>query len=152
MKCSNCNNKSTKVLDSRPIEDGHSIRRRRECDRCGFRFTTFERIEALPLIVVKKDGARQEYSREKLIRGLIKACEKRPVSIDKIEEIALEVEKEIRDIGPAEIESTSIGELVMDILVEVDDVAYVRFASVYRQFKDLSVFLDELKGLIDKDK
>lgn len=152
MKCSNCDNKSTKVLDSRPIEEGRSIRRRRECDRCGFRFTTFERIEALPLIVVKKDGARQEYSREKLIRGLIKACEKRPVSIDKIEEIALEVEKQIRDIGPAEIESTSIGELVMDILVEVDDVAYVRFASVYRQFKDLSVFLDELKGLIDKDK
>lgn len=152
MKCSNCDNKSTKVLDSRPIEEGRSIRRRRECDRCGFRFTTFERIEARPLIVVKKDGTRQEYSREKLIRGLIKACEKRPVSIDKIEEIALEVEKEIRDIGPAEIESNRIGELVMDILVEVDDVAYVRFASVYRQFKDISVFLDELKGLIDKEK
>lgn len=152
MKCSNCDNKSTKVLDSRPIEEGRSIRRRRECDRCGFRFTTFERIEALPLIVVKKDGARQEYSREKLIRGLIKACEKRPVSIDKIEEIALEVEKEIRNIGPAEIESAQIGELVMDILIEVDDVAYVRFASVYRQFKDISVFIDELTGLIDKDK
>lgn len=152
MRCSNCDNNSTKVLDSRPIEDGRSIRRRRECDRCGFRFTTFERVEALPLIVVKKDGARQEYNREKLIRGLIKACEKRPVSIDKIEEIALEVEKEIRNIGPAEIESTRIGELVMDILVEVDDVAYVRFASVYRQFKDISVFLEELKGLIDKEK
>lgn len=152
MKCSNCQNKSTKVLDSRPIEEGRSIRRRRECEQCGFRFTTFERIEALPLIVVKKDGARQEYSREKLIRGLIKACEKRPVPLDSIEEIAFKVEKEIRNIGTSEIDSKAIGEMVMDLLVEVDDVAYVRFASVYRQFKDISVFLDELKELIDKDK
>lgn len=151
MKCSSCQNKSTKVLDSRPIEEGGSIRRRRECERCGFRFTTFERIESLPLIVIKKDGVRQEYSREKLMRGLIRACEKRPVSLETIEKIALDVEKEIRNIGPSEIESKEIGEIVMGLLVKVDDVAYVRFASVYRQFKDITVFLDELKDLIEGD-
>ena len=152
MKCSNCHNKSTKVLDSRPIEEGRSIRRRRECEQCGFRFTTFERIEAMPLIVIKKDGNRQEYSREKLIRGLIRACEKRPVPLETMENIALSVEKEIRNIGISEIDSKQIGEMVMDLLADVDDVAYVRFASVYRQFKDISVFLDELKELTDRDK
>ncbi|MFD1362226.1 transcriptional regulator NrdR [Lentibacillus salinarum] len=152
MRCSNCQNKSTKVLDSRPIEEGHSIRRRRECEQCGFRFTTFERIEEVPLIVVKKDGTRQEYSREKLIRGLIKACEKRPVPLEKIEEIAIGVEKELRNTGVSEVDSNDIGEMVMERLSDVDEVAYVRFASVYRQFKDLSVFLDELKDLIQSDK
>lgn len=152
VRCSNCQSKSTKVLDSRPIEEGRSIRRRRECEECGFRFTTFERIEEVPLIVVKKDGARQEYSREKLIRGLIKACEKRPVPLEKIESIALEVEKELRNTGVSEIDSKEIGEMVMDRLSKVDEVAYVRFASVYRQFKDISVFLDELKDLINTDK
>ncbi|MFZ3576333.1 transcriptional regulator NrdR [Virgibacillus sp. DJP39] len=152
MRCSNCDNKSTKVLDSRPIEEGRSIRRRRECEQCGFRFTTFERIETVPLIVVKKEGARQEFSREKLVRGLIKSCEKRPVPIEKIESIALEVEKELRDTGASEVESKEIGEMVMDRLAKVDEVAYVRFASVYRQFKDISVFLDELKDLIKTDK
>lgn len=151
MRCSNCQNKSSKVLDSRPIEDGRSIRRRRECENCGFRFTTFERIEEAPLIVVKKEGARQEYSREKLIRGLIKACEKRPVPLEKIEAIAVEVERNIRNIGKSEIESKEIGEMVMELLAKVDDVAYVRFASVYRQFKDITVFLDELKDLIESD-
>lgn len=152
MKCSSCGHKSTKVLDSRPIEEGSSIRRRRECEKCGFRFTTFEREEALPIIVIKKDGVRQEYSREKLMRGLIRACEKRPVSLEQIENIALNVEREIRDIGASEIESKEIGAIVMDLLADVDDVAYVRFASVYRQFKDITVFLDELKELIDRDK
>lgn len=152
MRCSNCHNKSTKVLDSRPIEEGQSIRRRRECERCGFRFTTFERIEEVPLIVVKKDGARQEFSREKLIRGLIKACEKRPVPMDKVEEIAFNVEKALRSDGVSEVDSKEIGEMVMEQLSEVDEVAYVRFASVYRQFKDISVFLDELKDLINTDK
>lgn len=152
MHCSNCDNKSTKVLDSRPIEEGRSIRRRRECEQCGFRFTTFERVEAVPLIVVKKEGTRQEFSREKLIRGLIKACEKRPVPTENIESIAIEVEKELRDTGVSEVASKEIGELVMDRLVDVDEVAYVRFASVYRQFKDISVFLDELKDLIKTDK
>ncbi|HEX6594604.1 MAG TPA: transcriptional regulator NrdR [Bacillota bacterium] len=151
MKCSNCQYKSTRVLDSRPIEDGRSIRRRRECERCGFRFTTFERIEEIPLIVVKKDGARQEYSRKKLIRGLIKACEKRPVSIETIENLAIEVEREIRNTGVSEIKSKDIGELVMKRLSHIDEVAYVRFASVYRQFKDLSVFMQELKELIETD-
>lgn len=152
MKCSNCHSKSTKVLDSRPIEEGRSIRRRRECEECSFRFTTFERVEELPLVVVKKDGTRQEYSREKLIRGLIKACEKRPVPLETIETLAVQVEKEIRDQGVSEIDSKEIGEKVMDRLSEIDEVAYVRFASVYRQFKDLSVFLDELKDLINTDK
>lgn len=154
MKCSSCHNKSTKVLDSRPIDEGCSIRRRRECERCGYRFTTFERVEEVPLIVVKKDGVRQEYNRDKLIRGLIKACEKRPVSIETIESLVFDVEKEIRNKGVAEIDSKEIGEMVMNRLSEVDEVAYVRFASVYRQFKDISVFLNELKELInttDKD-
>lgn len=149
MKCSNCQYKSTKVLDSRPIEEGRSIRRRRECEHCGFRFTTFERIEEVPLRVIKKDGVRQEYSREKLIRGLIKACEKRPVSMETIETLVLEVEKEIRNQGVSEVESKEIGEMVMDRLSHIDEVAYVRFASVYRQFKDISVFLEELKELIN---
>ena len=152
MKCSSCGHKSTKVLDSRPIEEGSSIRRRRVCEQCGFRFTTFEREEAIPIIVIKKDGVRQEYSREKLMRGLIRACEKRPVSLEQIENIALNVEKEIRNIGASEVESKEIGAIVMDLLAKVDDVAYVRFASVYRQFKDITVFLDELKELIDRDK
>jgi len=152
MRCSNCNNKNTRVLDSRPIEEGGAIRRRRECDECGFRFTTFERVEEVPLIVVKKDGVRQEFSRDKLTRGLIRACEKRPVPLEKIEAIALDVEKELRNAGNAEIDSKEIGEMVMDRLSAVDEVAYVRFASVYRQFKDISVFLDELKELINTDK
>ncbi len=140
------------MLDSRPIEEGRSIRRRRECEECGFRFTTFERVEELPLVVVKKDGTRQEYSRKKLIRGLIKACEKRPVPLETIETLAVQVENEIRNQGVPEIDSKEIGEKVMDRLSEIDEVAYVRFASVYRQFKDISVFLDELKELINTDK
>ncbi|MBY7143190.1 transcriptional regulator NrdR [Virgibacillus sp. NKC19-3] len=152
MRCSNCNNKNTRVLDSRPIEEGESIRRRRECENCGFRFTTFERIEEVPLIVVKKDGNRQVFSREKLVRGLIRACEKRPIPLDKMEEIASSVEKELRNDGISEVDSNEIGEMVMDRLSKVDEVAYVRFASVYRQFKDISVFLDELKDLINADK
>ncbi|MUV39354.1 Transcriptional repressor NrdR [Lentibacillus sp. JNUCC-1] len=152
MKCSNCDSKSTKVLDSRPIEEGRAIRRRRECENCGFRFTTFERIEEVPLIVVKKDGNRQEFSRQKITGGLIKACEKRPVPIETIENIALQCEKELRSSGNSEVHSDDIGKLVMTHLSDVDEVAYVRFASVYRQFKDLSVFLDELTDLIKTDK
>ncbi|WP_085991721.1 transcriptional regulator NrdR [Oceanobacillus senegalensis] len=152
MRCPNCQYKNTKVFDSRPTDEGKSIRRRRECEKCNYRFTTFERMEEPPLIVVKKDGVRQEFSREKLVRGLIRACEKRPVPLDKIEEIALEVEKDLRNTGISEIDSKEIGEKVMDLLAEVDEVAYVRFASVYRQFKDISVFLNELKDLINVDK
>ncbi|MGN8645756.1 transcriptional regulator NrdR [Gracilibacillus sp. HCP3S3_G5_1] len=157
MRCPHCNFKNTKVLDSRPIEEGRSIRRRRECESCDFRFTTFERIEEVPLIVVKKEGTREEYSRDKLMRGLIRACEKRPVALEQLENIAVEIEKELRNRGTSEVKSDEIGEMVMDRLADVDEVAYVRFASVYRQFKDISVFLDELKDLIrndnnDKDK
>ncbi|MCZ0704451.1 transcriptional repressor NrdR [Natronobacillus azotifigens] len=149
MRCPNCNEKHTKVLDSRPIEEGQVIRRRRECEACEFRFTTFERLEEIPLIVVKKEGIREAFSREKLIRGLIKACEKRPVALEQLEQLGLEVEKELRSRGIAEVQSKEVGELVMDGLSSIDEVAYVRFASVYRQFKDISVFLDELKDLIN---
>lgn len=152
LQCPNCQHKNSKVIDSRPIEEGKAIRRRRECEQCAQRFTTFERMEETPLLVVKKDGMRQEFSREKLKRGIIRACETRPVPIEKIDEIVLEVEKELRNIGSPEVASKVIGEMVMERLSHVDEVAYVRFASVYRQFKDVSVFLDELKELIDRDK
>ena len=149
MRCPNCHYKNTRVMDSRPIEEGQAIRRRRECESCDFRFTTFERIEEIPLIVVKKEGIREEFSREKLIRGLIKACEKRPVALEQLEQLAMEVEKELRSRGMAEVQSQEVGALIMDRLSVIDEVAYVRFASVYRQFKDISVFLDELKDLIN---
>ncbi|WP_079708291.1 transcriptional regulator NrdR [Paraliobacillus ryukyuensis] len=149
MRCPNCNVKHTRVLDSRPIEDGGVIRRRRECEECDYRFTTFERTEEVPLIVVKKEGIREAFSREKLIRGLIRACEKRPVALEQLEELALSVEVELRNQGNSEVQSQEVGELVMDRLAAIDEVAYVRFASVYRQFKDINVFLDELKDIIN---
>ncbi|RDW21597.1 transcriptional regulator NrdR [Oceanobacillus chungangensis] len=152
MKCPNCDYKNTKVFDSRPTDENKSIRRRRECEECGFRFTTFERMEQAPLIVVKKDGTRQEFAREKLVRGLIRACEKRPVPLETIEAIASNVEKELRNSGSSEVASDQVGEMVMERLSKVDEVAYVRFASVYRQFKDITVFLDELKDLITDKK
>lgn len=152
MKCEKCHYKNSKVIDSRPIEDNEAIRRRRECEQCGFRFTTFERLIETPLIVVKKDGTRQEFIRKKLIRGLMRACEKRPVKIETIEEIAFDVEQQIRNSERPEVSSQHIGEMVLEHLLEIDDVAYVRFASVYRQFKDINVFLEELKELLQKDK
>ncbi|RLQ97979.1 transcriptional regulator NrdR [Falsibacillus albus] len=151
MICPSCHHNGTRVVDSRPVEDGLSIRRRRECEVCAYRFTTFERVEEIPLVVVKKEGTREEFSRDKILRGLIKACEKRPVRLEQLEEITQDIEKELRSNGVAEIQSDSIGEMVMDRLASVDEVAYVRFASVYRQFKDISVFLDELKELIKKE-
>lgn len=150
LKCAKCNHKHSRVLDSRPIEDGETIRRRRECERCEFRFTTFERKEVTPIIIVKKDDTRQEFSREKLIRGLMRACEKRPVTIEEIEEIAFEVGQEIRNLEKPEISSQKIGELVLERLSKVDEVAYVRFASVYRQFDNINTFLDELKEILQK--
>ncbi|MCR6107553.1 transcriptional regulator NrdR [Salipaludibacillus agaradhaerens] len=150
MICPNCQHNGTRVLDSRPSDEGRSIRRRRECDACSYRFTTFERVEKTPLIVVKKDGNREEFSREKLLRGLIRACEKRPVPLEKLESITEDVEKDIRNQGLSEVSSDEIGENVMESLATTDDVAYVRFASVYRQFKDINVFVDELKELINK--
>ncbi|MFC0015668.1 MULTISPECIES: transcriptional regulator NrdR [Allobacillus] len=152
MKCPNCDYKSTRVLDSRPIDEGKTIRRRRECDECYYRFTTFERVEEIPLIVVKKEGMREEFSREKLKRGLLKSCEKRPVSVDQVEKIAFDVERELRNQGNSEVMSNDIGEMIMERLADVDEVAYVRFASVYRQFKDINVFMNELNEMIHRTK
>ncbi|PSL44061.1 transcriptional repressor NrdR [Salsuginibacillus halophilus] len=151
MRCPACQRNGTRVLDSRPSDEGRSIRRRRKCDACDHRFTTFEVVEELPLVVVKKGGAREEFSREKMLRGLIRACEKRPVAVETLEGIVNDVEKELRNEGRSEVGSEEVGELVMKRLASVDDVAYVRFASVYRQFKDINVFIQELKELIDYD-
>lgn len=152
MKCPSCQYNGTRVLDSRPVDESKSIRRRRECEACGFRFTTFEKVEETPLIVVKKGGTREEFSRDKILRGLIRACEKRPVPLKELEQITSYVEKELRNQGISEVKSDNVGEMVMDKLAEVDEVAYVRFASVYRQFKDINVFIDELKDLINKER
>ncbi len=148
MKCPYCDFSGTKVLDSRPANENKSIRRRRECEKCQRRFTTFEMIEETPLIVIKKDGSREEFSRDKILRGLIRACEKRPVPVEKLEVIVSEVEKEVRNTANAEVESRHIGEIVMEQLHSVDEVAYVRFASVYRQFKDINMFMKELNTLL----
>jgi transcriptional repressor NrdR len=150
MRCPSCQHHGTRVLDSRPVDEGRSIRRRRECEQCHYRFTTFERVEEMPLIVVKKEGTREEFSRDKILRGLIKACEKRPVALEELEKITQDIERELRNQGVAEVKSETIGEMVMERLSKVDEVAYVRFASVYRQFKDLNVFIEELKELIKK--
>ncbi|MCM3596485.1 transcriptional regulator NrdR [Metabacillus idriensis] len=152
MKCPTCQHNGTRVLDSRPVDEGKSIRRRRECEECQYRFTTFEKVEEIPLIVVKKEGVREEFSKDKILRGLIKACEKRPVPLPKLEEIVQDIEKELRNQGISEVNSEDIGEMVMDRLAHVDEVAYVRFASVYRQFKDINVFIQELSELIKKVK
>lgn len=150
MRCPNCQRNGTRVLDSRHVNDGNSIRRRRECGSCHYRFTTFETVEQLPLVVVKKEGTREEFSREKVLRGLIRACEKRPVPLSVLENIVDEVEAALRNDGQSEVKSADIGEMVMDRLADVDEVAYVRFASVYRQFKDINVFIQELKELLKR--
>ena len=152
MRCPACQYNGTRVLDSRPSHEGRSIRRRRECEECNYRFTTFETVEEVPLIVVKKDGTRQEFIREKILRGLIRACEKRPVSIEMLEDIVNEVERKLRNKGTSEFQSEEVGEMVMERLALIDDVAYVRFASVYRQFNDINAFIDELKQLMNKGK
>ena len=150
MKCPACQHNGTRVVDSRPVDENKSIRRRRECESCGYRYTTFEKVEEMPLIVVKKDGSREEFSREKVLRGLIRACEKRPVPLEVLEQVVFDIEKNLRRAGNAEVKSEEVGELVMDRLAGIDEVAYVRFASVYRQFKDITVFIDELKDLLKK--
>lgn len=147
MKCPACQYNGSRVVDSRPADASKSIRRRRECESCGFRFTTFEKIEDTPLIVVKKDGSRDEFAGKKILRGLIRACEKRPVALDDLKEIVYEIEKDLRSSGIAEIDAKILGEMVMEKLADVDEVAYVRFASVYREYKDISVFIEELKNL-----
>ncbi len=147
MKCPICGNNGSRVLDSRPIHEGKAIRRRRECEACNERFTTFEMIEEKPLMVIKKDGSREVFNREKLLRGLIRACEKRPVSLNSLEGLVLDIERQLREIGIFEIPTLEIGEMVLERLVKIDEVAYVRFASVYRQFQDIQLFVRELEDL-----
>ena len=149
MKCPYCSHLESKVVDSRPSDEGASIRRRRECLACHKRFTTYETVESLPLIVIKKDGSRQTFDRDKLLGSMLKACEKRSVPLAKLEELAREIEQSLQNDMEREVSSSEIGELVMDRLKEVDEVAYVRFASVYRQFKDIGTFMDELNKLLD---
>ena len=148
MRCSFCQSPETKVTDSRSTDEGNTIRRRRECQQCGRRFTTYEMVEELPLMVIKKDGRRETFDRNKLISGLLKACEKRPVSMTAIEELVMKVEREIRNTLDREVPTERLGELVMNHLRDLDQVAYVRFASVYRQFADIRTFMHELEGLM----
>ena len=149
MKCPFCNQDNTRVVDSRPADDNSSIRRRRLCDECGKRFTTYEKVETIPLIVIKKDQTREQYDRSKIEAGVMRACYKRPVPIQKIREMIDAVEMEIFNREEKEIESKMIGEIVMDKLKDLEAVAYVRFASVYREFKDVNTFMDELKKILN---
>ena len=148
MKCPFCGYEESKVIDSRPTDEGEKIRRRRECIACQKRFTTYEIIESVPIIVVKKDKSRQAFDRVKLFNGMLRACEKRPVSIEQIDRIVTEIEAELQNSLDREVTSIHIGELAMDKLKALDEVAYVRFASVYRQFKDINTFMDELAKLL----
>lgn len=145
MKCPYCGNQDTRVIDSRPAEDNNSIRRRRSCDECGKRFTTYEKVETIPLIVIKKDNNREQYDRSKIESGILSACYKRPVPAEEIKKVVDAIELEIVNREEKEIPSSQIGEIVMDKLKALDPVAYVRFASVYREFKDVNTFMDELK-------
>ena len=149
MRCPFCNQDNSKVVDSRPVEDTNSIRRRRMCESCGKRFTTYEKVETIPLSVIKKDQAREQYDRSKIQNGILRACYKRPVSVEKVEALMDSIEGEIFDTADKEISSTRIGEIVMEHLKDLDAVAYVRFASVYREFKDVSTFMDELKKFME---
>lgn len=151
MKCPFCSFEESKVIDSRPTDEGERIRRRRECMSCGKRFTTYEIIESVPIIVVKKDKSREVFDRDKLFNGMMRACEKRPVSVDVIEKAIDEIEAELQNSLDREVTSVKIGEYVMDKLKDIDEVAYVRFASVYRQFKDINTFMSELKKLLIED-
>ena len=152
MRCPFCDNQETKVIDSRPTEDGHAIRRRRECERCSRRFTTYEKVEEVILMVVKKDGSREAFDRRKIMNGIIKACEKRPVTVATMENMVDLIERGLNNMMEKEIESSFIGELIMDQLKDVDQVAYVRFASVYRQFTDVNTFVAEIEKLLGKQK
>ncbi len=150
MKCPFCLHEDDKVIDSRSSNEGKSVRRRRECLKCKKRFTTYEYIEEVPLMVIKKDGRRESFDRNKIISGILKACEKRPVSVEKVESLVDRVEKELQKSFDKEVKAGVIGELAMDYLHKLDEVAYVRFASVYRQFKDINQFMKELKDLLSK--
>ena len=151
MKCPFCSHENTRVIDSRPAEDNNSIRRRRVCDECEKRFTTYEKIETIPLIIIKKDNNRETYDRAKIEAGVLLACHKRPITAQQITNLVDEVETEIFSLEEKEIESRVIGEKVMNKLKDIDAVAYVRFASVYREFKDVNTFMDELRSVLDKE-
>ena len=149
MRCPFCDNIDTKVIDSRPTEEGHAIRRRRECEKCGKRFTTYEKVEEITLMVIKKDGRREAFDRNKIMNGIIRACEKRPVPMAEVEKIVSDIERGLNNMMEKEMESNIIGEFVMEHLKNIDDVAYVRFASVYRQFTDAESFRSEIEKLLD---
>lgn len=149
MKCPFCGEDNTRVIDSRPSDDNNSIRRRRQCDECSKRFTTYEKVESIPLVVIKKDNIREPYDRSKIEAGIFRSCHKRPISVDQINELVDEIENAIFNLEEKEISSSIIGEIVMDKLKELDPVAYVRFASVYREFKDVNTFMNELKKILD---
>ena len=151
MRCPYCENIDTKVVDSRPTDEGRAIRRRRLCEACGKRFTTYEKLEENIIMVIKKNGQRESFDRNKILNGIVKACEKRPVPMATMEEIVANIERGLTNMMEKEVESTFIGELIMDELKKVDDVAYVRFASVYREFKDADTFIKELEKLLKKD-
>ena len=148
MKCPYCGNTETKVIDSRPTDDGNTIRRRRECEICSKRCTTYEKWEEVVIMVIKKDGSRERFDRNKVLNGIIKACEKRPVSLAKMEMVVNDIERGLNNMMEKEISSTFIGELVMERLKDLDEVAYVRFASVYRQFTDINTFISEIENLL----
>ena len=148
MKCPFCGFEDSRVIDSRPTDEGSRIRRRRECPQCAKRFTTYEIVESLPIVVVKKDRSREPFDRNKVLSGLLRACEKRPVSLERLERAVDEIESQIQNSLEREVSTSKIGEYVMEQLMRIDDVAYIRFASVYRQFKDLSAFMDELKKML----
>ncbi len=150
MKCPFCGEEDTRVIDSRPADEGNSIRRRRQCDQCSKRFTTYERVEAIPLVVIKKDLTREPYDRTKIERGVFRSCHKRPVSVSKMNALVDKVELEVFNLEAKEVKSSYIGELVMNLLEELDAVAYVRFALIYREFTDVSTFMDEIKKILDK--
>ncbi len=150
MRCLFCGHMESKVIDSRSTEEGNTIRRRRECLECGKRFTTYEKIETIPMIVIKKDGIRETFDRDKVLNGILRACEKRPVTLSDIEKLIDDIESKLYNMLEREVTSERIGEMVMERLKDLDDIAYVRFASVYRQFKDINSFMDELAKIIKK--
>ncbi|MBR5236231.1 MAG: transcriptional repressor NrdR [Clostridia bacterium] len=150
MKCPYCEYEESKVIDSRPTDENEAIRRRRECLSCGKRFTTYEKVENIPLMVIKKDGSRQMFDSQKLLNGIMRACEKRPVSADEMERVVYEIETAAQNLMEREIKSDTLGEMVMDKLRDLDGVAYVRFASVYREFRDLNTFVEEVNKLLKK--
>lgn len=150
MKCPFCGYLDSRVLESRPTEDVSAIRRRRECPRCARRFTTYERVEEAPLVIIKKDGRREVFSREKMLSGMLKACEKRSIPLESLQGVSADIERELREMGKGEVTSVEIGELVMDKLRQIDEVAYVRFASVYREFRDLDGLLTEVQRVLSE--